>query len=88
MPYRFERVTCRSGSAEAMRQVAGVNGVFPYTEGKYEFTLLPVAKLERNLDRGTRIQSGAHFAGKARPAHSSRTPKRAVTPEELSPVAA
>ena len=87
LPYRFERVTRSRGSAETMSQTPGVIGVSPCAEREYHFMLLPVAKLERNLDRGTRIQPGPHFAGKARPAHCSRTPKRAVTPKELSAVA-
>ncbi len=88
LPHRFERLARRGGSPEAMRQVAGVIGVPPDAEREDELTLLPVGQLEGNLDRGAGIQSGPHLAGKPRPSHGRRTPKRAVTPEELRPVAA
>src|SRR5574341_625466 len=88
LPHRFERAARRSRSPEATRQVAGVIGVSPYAEPEDELALLPVGELEWNLDCGAGIQSGPHFARKPQPSHSSRIPKRAVPPKELSPVAA
>ena len=66
-----------------MHQVAGVIGVSPRAEPEDDLPLLPVGELEWNLDRGAGIQSRPHLAGKPRPRHGGRIPKRAVAPEEF-----
>src|SRR5208282_951788 len=54
-----------------------------YAESEDDFTLLPVGQLERNLDRGTGVQSTARSPGKPGSAHGSRIPKRAVAAQKL-----
>ncbi|MCJ7481900.1 MAG: hypothetical protein MUO31_02945 [Thermodesulfovibrionales bacterium] len=88
MPDRFERVVRGGSSTEATYQVACVIGIAPYAEPEDDLALLPVGQIEWNLDSGAGIQSGPHLAGEAQPGHRGRIPKRAVTPEELSSVAA
>ena len=87
LPDRLERFSRCSRSPEATHQVAGVIGILSYTEPEDYLPLLSVGKFERNLNSGAGIQSGPYLPGKPRPGQSSRTPKRAVTPKELSPVA-
>ena len=77
-----------SRSAEATHQVAGVIGISPCAEPEDDLTLLPVGQLKGDLDSGAGVQSGPYLAGKPRPGHRSRTPKRAVAAKELGPVAA
>ena len=69
-------------------RLPGVVRVSPRAEPEDDLALLPVGQLEGHLDRGAGIQSGPHLAGKPRTGHGGRTPKRAVAPEELRPVAA
>jgi hypothetical protein len=88
LPDLFERATRCSRSPEATHQGACVIGVSPYAEPEDYLTLLPVGQLEWDLDSGAGIQSSSDLAGKPRSGHRSRTPKRAVAPKELSPVAA
>src|SRR3990172_7579708 len=88
LPHRFERVTRRSRTPESPHQFAGVIGIPSCSEPEDNLALLPVVKIEWNLDSGAWIQSGCYPAGETQPVHRRRIPKRAVAPDELSPVAA
>src|SRR3989304_3625210 len=57
-------------------------------EPEDDLALLPVGKIEWNLDSGAWIQSRSYPAGETQPMHRGRIPKRAVAPHELSPAAA
>src|SRR5208282_4967037 len=78
LPYRFERVMGGSRFAETTRQVVSVLFATAYAEREDDLALLPVGQLERNLYRGTGVESSPRSPGQPGSTHSSRTPKRAV----------
>jgi len=88
LPHRFERAARGSRSPEATHQVASVIVISPCAKPEDNLTLLPVGQIEWNLDSSAGIQSGPYLAGEAQPGQRYGIPKRAVAPEELSPVAA
>ncbi len=88
LPDGFEGATGRAGSPKALRQGAGVIGVPPRPECKYDFALLPHCQLKRNLNRSAGIHRGANPAGEPRLSHGGRTGQRPVASQEFSPVAA
>src|SRR5208282_193345 len=87
LPNRFERVMGGSRFAKTTHQVVSVIFAMAYAESEDDLTLLPVCQLERNLYRGTGVQSSPRSPGHPGSSHGSRIPKRAVAAKELSPIA-
>ena len=88
LPYRFERAPRSRRSPETIDPVDRVTGVLPSAKHKDNLTLLPVGKIEGDLDSGAGIEGSPYLAGKPGLGHCSRTSKRAVPPNELRPVSA
>src|SRR5512141_2201309 len=87
LPHCFERTARSSRASKAMDQVSRVINASSDAESEDDFTLLPVGQLEWNVNRAAGIETGPHFSRQPQPGHRSRTAKRAVAPDKLSPVA-
>src|SRR5882672_6383924 len=88
LPYSFERPTGRTGASKALGQIPGVIGVAPRAECEYDFTLLPIRQLKRNLNRPAGIERGANPAREARLSHGGGVRNGSVPAEELRSISA
>src|SRR5207253_6908549 len=55
-------------------------------EPKTAFAFLSIGKIESDLHRTARIQTGARFSGKSRSLECRRLSERAVAPEKFLPI--
>src|SRR6185295_1451575 len=88
LPDHFERAARCGRPTKAAHHVPSIFGVPPNPEPEDDLALLPTGQLERNVDGPAGVEPSPHFARQPHPGHRSRTTKRAIAPNKLSPVAA
>ena len=81
-----ERNTAGVGPAKTMDQIVHLGHAATDPEPKTGFAFLSIGKIESDLHRAARIQTGARFSGKSRPLECRRLSERPVAPEKFLPI--
>ena len=84
--YAGERNTAGVGPAKTKDQIVHLGHAATGPEPKTGFAFLSIGKIESDLHRTARIQTGARFSGKSRPLECRRLSERPVAPEKFLPI--
>src|SRR5207248_8802475 len=84
--YAGERDTAGVGPAKTKDQIVHLGHAATHPEPETGYAFLAIGKIESDLHRTARIQTGARFSGKSRPLQCCRLRQRPVAPEKFLPV--